>query len=436
MRRLLGLVLLGGAIAPAQSPQPDRERMAADLWQLAAEASKEWAYAEDRRARGEVDLPQLAEAFVARLPAVADEAAFVGLLREFVAAMKDGHAFVRWDGKERLPFRRWPFTVVDTGDGLVVDEVLATWTDEPAALQRGDVLLAVDGVPIGDVIDAVARRTPASTDASRRQWALRAAVYGDADPRRYQVQRADGKVVEVKAAAAAAHSSPAAGTAPWSSRMLADGIGYVRVTTFAHHDAKAWAETPAAGRDGLLAQAVADLRATIARVAAARALVLDLRGNGGGTDLLAMEVAAVFLQRDAVYYGLASRSWLGGWSRPSRHRLQPKGEPPRFTGQLVVLIDEHVFSAADNLCRCLDDLHPDVTFVGRPTGGGTGAPRPCVTLRHSGVVVGFCTMRVYGPDGGLIEGRGTVPDVRVARTRAGVLAGADEDLAAALRAVR
>ena len=106
------------------------------------------------------------------------------------------------------------------------------------------------------------------------------------------------------------------------------------------------------------------------------------------------------------------------------------------TGQLLVLIDAGVFSAADNLCRCLDDLHPDVTFVGSATGGGSGAPRPCVTLEHSRAVITFCTMRVTGPNGELIEGRGTLPDVPAAPTRRGVLAGDDEVLAAALACVR
>jgi C-terminal processing protease CtpA/Prc len=163
--------------------------------------------------------------------------------------------------------------------------------------------------------------------------------------------------------------------------------------------------------------------------------VLDLRGNGGGTDLLGMEAAACLLPAGSVYYRLASRGWFG-WTKPAPQRLQVHGTPPLFGGQLVVVIDEGVFSTTDNLCRCLDDLHRDVTFVGRPTGGGTGAPRPCVTLTHCRAVITFCTMRVYGPAGELIEGRGTQPDVLVSRTRADVLAGRDAELEAALRAVR
>jgi C-terminal processing protease CtpA/Prc len=164
--------------------------------------------------------------------------------------------------------------------------------------------------------------------------------------------------------------------------------------------------------------------------------VLDLRGNGGGTDLLGMDVAVSLIGGKPIYYGLSSRTLVGTWSKPHYYEAKSEGTPPRFAGQLVVLIDEATFSASDNLCRCLDDLHPDVTFVGRPTGGGTGAPRPAVTLEHSQVTVGFCTMRVLGPKGELIDGRGTLPDVPVRPTRESVLAGRDLDLEAALRAVR
>jgi C-terminal processing protease CtpA/Prc len=343
---------------------------------------------------------------------------------------------VQWTGKENAPFRRWPFTVVDTAEGLMVDTVLPSWNGTAVALARGDLVLEVDGVPIAQLIAAVERHTNASTAGSRRAWALPRVVFHDGDPARYKVRRADGTEAVVEAAAAARHPEAEVLATAVEARRLADGVAYVRIPTFALGDQQAWAAAKPAERPALLAKDTAAIRAAFAAAAGCRALVLDLRGNGGGTDLLGMEVAACLLPANSVYYGLSTRGLLFGWANAGIHRLQVQGEPPRFAGQLVVLIDEGVFSVTDNLCRCLDDLHGDVTFVGRPTGGGSGAPRPCVTLAHSGVVVGFCTMRVFGPKGELIEGRGTKPDVPVARTRDALLAGRDDDLAAALKAVR
>ena len=422
-------------LAARQAPQLTRAQMEADLRQLAKETQARWAYAEDRRQRSGVTPKTLADAAMARLDGVRDAAAFVGLLRECVAGLQDGHAWVEWSGDERLPFRRWPFTVVDTAEGLVIDEVLPTWTQKPAGVARGDLLLEVDGVSIAQRIAAAERRTSASTDGGRRRTALQSVWFNEGDPARYKVRRSDGTETVIEAAAAARHPEADVRVRAIESRKLEGDVAYIRIPTFAFSDQKAWAAASADERSGLLVQDIAAIRAAFASAAGCKAIVLDLRGNGGGTDLLGMEVAACLLPANSVYYQLASRGWFG-WGKPSPQRLHVNGTPPLFEGQLVVLIDEGVFSTTDNLCRCLDDLHRDVTFVGRPTGGGTGAPRPCVTLTHSGAVITLCTMRVYGPAGELIEGRGTQPDVLVSRTRDDVIAVRDAEMASALRAVR
>lgn len=320
--RAAGLLLL--VALPAQELTLSREQMTADLQQLVRAVSRRWAYAEDRATNAGVDLSAMAAAATLSLANVRQDADFVAIVREFVAGMQDGHAWVSWTGTEPRPFRRWPFTVVDTHEGLVVDELLQTWNDTAVPARRQELL---------------------------------------ADERR-AMQRA------------------------------------------------------------------------LAPAAAAKSLVLDLRGNGGGTDLLAMEVAGHLIPNDATYYRLASRNWLAGWNAPSSHRLQCSADVPPLPCKLIVLIDAGTFSAADNLCRCLHDLHPEVTFVGEATGGGTGAPRALVTLEHSKVVIGACTMRVFGPKGELIEGRGTAPDVTIVPTREAWLAGRDEALEAALAVAR
>jgi C-terminal processing protease CtpA/Prc len=413
-----------------------REQMAADLEQLAGTIEKEWAYAEDRKRSFGIDVEALAAEAIGKLEGVSDDAQFVGLVREVVARLHDGHAYVAWDGEENQPFRRWPFTFTDTADGLVITSVVETWNRTPAAFERGDVLLEVDGVPVAERIARAEKRTNASTDGARRRWALARTPLNETDPSRYKVLRADGSECVIEAYAAARMPEPAPQSNAVEHRRLAEGVAYLCVPSFAFADSEAWAAASPSERPKLLERDRDALRAAIAAAEGCKALVLDLRGNGGGTDLLGMELAACLLGGEPVYYGLASTNLLGGWSSPSFYSARPEGSPPRFAGQLVVLIDEDTFSTCDNLCRCLDDLHPDVTFVGRPTGGGTGAPRPAVTLEHSGITVGFCTMRVVGPKGELIDGRGTVPDVLVRPTRESVLAGRDLDLEAALKAVR
>jgi hypothetical protein len=72
-------------------------------------------------------------------------------------------------------------------------------------------------------------------------------------------------------------------------------------------------------------------------------------------------------------------------------------------------------------------------FVGRPNGAGSGAPRPVVTLPHSKMVITFCVMQVWNPNGQLIESRPFEPTVPVKWTVDDLLQGRDPDLEAAAR---
>ncbi|MCC6998933.1 MAG: hypothetical protein IT370_30250 [Deltaproteobacteria bacterium] len=69
-----------------------------------------------------------------------------------------------------------------------------------------------------------------------------------------------------------------------------------------------------------------------------------------------------------------------------------------------MLIDSLSFNATDNLTACLRATRPQTTFIGRPSGGGTGAPRRAATLAHNSFEVGFSTIRVYGQRSGCCVG--------------------------------
>ena len=99
------------------------------------------------------------------------------------------------------------------------------------------------------------------------------------------------------------------------------------------------------------------------------------------------------------------------------------------------MIDEECFSTTDNFLRAIIENRKDVIVVGRPTNGGTGAPAAVAKFPASGTSVTLCTMRVFGPNGMLIEGRGTVPTIPVRWTAADYLEKRDPDLAAALQAL-
>jgi len=207
----------------------------------------------------------------------------------------------------------------------------------------------------------------------------------------------------------------------------------LRITSFGPPDWSRWLrDVTEIERAHLIAPVLERIRRAFNGLAATSALVIDLRGNAGGTDLLGLEVAAHLLPTGSVYFQLSARDAYGSWSVFEKERLT--ASTPLYSHPVAVLIDEGTFSAADNLAACLRDLHPHVVFVGRPTGGGTGALR-IVTLPRTCAQVSFSTVRVLSPRGRPIEGSGTSPDVALNWTQQDYAEGHDPDLEAALTAL-
>jgi hypothetical protein len=206
---------------------------------------------------------------------------------------------------------------------------------------------------------------------------------------------------------------------------------------------------------------------------ASEALILDVRGNGGGSRDLLEYLLPYFIAAPLVYNaampvgdtaGLAARGlvapddpglepaaraaaqefartfqprWTVGSGRV-RDRLfvaVARDEPTRFewgTRPVIVLMDAWSFSATDVFLGALDEL-PHVTLLGTPSGGGSGRSRG-FRLPRSGIELTVSTMASFRPDGTLYDGLGIQPDVLVERTVLDVVGRTDSQLTAALRA--
>ncbi len=180
-----------------------------------------------------------------------------------------------------------------------------------------------------------------------------------------------------------------------------------------------------------------------------KAIVIDVRGNGGGTRNALLElhpwladtrVASVAKHRLAFPAGhLDARFML----RADDPRLpdkdivkaflatfKPEWEPPpakfsdwhvlllsggaagdRYAGKVLVLMDDRCFSATDIFLGALKGL-PNVTLVGRASGGGSGFKQP-FTLPRSGIEVRCASMASFSPAGLLYDRRGIEPDVAI-----------------------
>lgn len=103
------------------------------------------------------------------------------------------------------------------------------------------------------------------------------------------------------------------------------------------------------------------------------ALVVDVRSNGGGTDLITEEILARFMDRERVYRYHRYRNGPehDDFTDLIADRIAPLGR--RFEGPVALLTNRRTYSAAEDFVlgmRLLDR----VTTVGDTTGGGMGNP--------------------------------------------------------------
>ncbi|BBN95676.1 hypothetical protein DEIGR_100864 [Deinococcus grandis] len=119
---------------------------------------------------------------------------------------------------------------------------------------------------------------------------------------------------------------------------------------------------------------------------------------------------------------------FSGWYAQVVHPAAP--DEPRVTCPVVVLTDGQCFSATDIFLSGVQGL-PGVTLLGETSGGGSGSPR--VHALPSGLQFRVASMASFRPSGELIEGHGSVVDVRVPAAPESFLAGGmDNVLQAAL----
>ncbi len=402
------------------------------------------------------------------------ESEFALVLTRLLARLGDGHSRLDQPPDAFLSRGYAPFLL-----GVIGERFVAFRPDRSTLLDaKRPFLVAIDGRPIEEWIAVVS--TIASDGAPHfvREQCARHLRFLAWARQELGLEARDAVEIELCDAAGANRSKQRlsiGGTTPvfgaWprtESRRLDGDVGYLRIPEM----------TGDAG-------ALAEIAKALDGFSAARGLVIDVRGNGGGTrDVLALVAPRVLDRNDGPRVANVSKLRLTPGDDASRDDLladrllfkkssstfddadrraidavmshfTPEWSPDerafsdwhflvlrpsenakdRFRGRVAVLMDGGCFSATDVFLGALKGAR-GVMLVGTPSGGGSGRAR-VHALPASGFSVRLSSMASFRPDGRLFDGNGVEPDVLVEPAPQDfTVEGSDAQLAAAMKALK
>lgn len=190
-----------------------------------------------------------------------------------------------------------------------------------------------------------------------------------------------------------------------------------------------------------------------------KALIIDLRNNGGGSDLFGKILFAYLIDKPFTYYKhlrvkKKELSFLEYTDVPLEERKLPDnrfkendsgtydllGHPnqgiqnpikPTFKGKVFVLINGASFSTSGE-CTSLIHFYKKAKFVGEECGAGyygnTSGFMPRLTLPNTGIQVRIPLVKYSMAVSGYAPDRGIIPDYPVSPTMKDVLNGIDTEM--------
>jgi carboxyl-terminal processing protease len=347
----------------------------------------------------------LLERYLPRVLAARNDIEYGRILQEAVALLRDGHTGV------------FPAAVEPADSPLLILEPVERRPvitqvgklDELKSIEPGMEIVSVDGVPVETIFQRdLDPYIFASSEQDRDLQRARGVLAGPpSSTARLELKRLDGSHFEVTVTRSASKNRDALPRklfSPLQHRMLDGGIALVEINTF---------NTPAV---------VSDFEKILPVLLQAKAWILDVRSNGGGSTQHGWASLSHFLREPAPASIWRSRNYVPtftAWGRPqtwyngdSGDTVKPsKGK--RFDGPVVVLTSARTGSAAEDFLIPLK-MSKRATIVGGATNGSTGQP---LMISIYGATARICTKEDLYPDGTEFVGKGILPDVPLARTR-------------------
>lgn len=428
------------ALAAQDVPAPPPDLLDGDklyglslIWQ---EANYNFAFFDQVE---DLDWDSAYQAFIPRVLATESTYDYYQELKRFVALLEDGHTSV-WLNAPAGQFESYPWVLTHNVQGRVLVANVGRSLQNEIPIHS--VIETIDAEPAAE--RALRERRPytfASTEHDRVDRVLAAALYGPPEQAvRITYVTPDGERRETtldrdRRTREDEWVLPTRSTGPrFEFRWLDDEVAYVAVNTF--------------NDEGV----VDDFEAALPELYRAKALVVDIRKNGGGNSANGYRIAA-YLTDDTLQtsawktreHVAAYKAWgrfteryrdydqMQAWRDGGTHGAVPPAEGRRLIVPTVVLQEHATFSAAEDFLVAIEAI-PQITTVGRPSGGSTG--QPLALELPGGGRANICSKRDTYPDGRDFVGIGIAPDIFVEPTVGDVQRGRDPALDRAVELLR
>lgn len=368
----------------------ERQRIYREIWE---KIGLWYSYFDDKG----IDWESIGQRYLERVAEAKSDYEFFAGISSMVRELKDGHSYVYEYPKPISQNRGRPCIHMVEAEGKPIVAKVTPGSDaEAKGVIPGLRVVSVDGEPAKERIESLIPLVHSSTPWHRRSVAVAAMLEGNPD-QAVQVELASpsGATFTLLLLREPFVREPMAITA----KVLDGDIGLLRLPSFS-----------ASGLGLTSGDAlVKEFDSSLEGLRETKALIIDMRGNGGGDDRVAESCAARFFTSAVAFPGFQMRMVTLGkpWFAPRLGRkVSPRGVW-QYTKPVVLLIDEFVISSAEHFAAGMHDSGRAVT-IGHTTAGSSGNP---IRLEVSGFKFQVSRWRELRTCGSLIEGQGVPADI-------------------------
>jgi C-terminal processing protease CtpA/Prc len=331
-----------------------------------------------------------------------------------ISRVHDTHSSLSFLQKSVLPpvgDCRLPVAIRFVGNRAVVWRYLNKESGPASGLQIGDVILALDGTPVRELVNRWGPYYGASNDAARLRDIGRSMANGVCGPSSLQIQRNDQTLTLTAARVSngtidlRTENSHDLGGATF--QKLSDEVAYLKLSS-----AK-----------------ISETAQYIDLAKGSKGLIIDIRNYPAEFILFALGQLLVEKPTEFSRFTISDLSNPRAFHWTSTTSLIP--QQPHYSGTVVVLVDEVSLSQAEYTAMAFRAAGAIV--IGSTTAGADGdvseIPLP------GGLRTAISGIGVFYPDKKPTQRVGIIPDITVRPTIAGIRSGRDEVLEVAIQQI-